>query len=292
MFELRDSVVVLSAGLLLAGCGAGDSAGGGGEAAAAGEEAAAPAAAVDPTTVGTISGRIAFEGTPPAGTPIDMSEEPTCAAKHPDGARTEEVVVDGSGGLKNVFVYIKEGLSGGPYPSPEGSPVLNQNGCVYDPHVLGLRVGQNLTIRNSDGLLHNINAKPTANRTFNISQPTNMETRRSFAMPEVMIPVECDVHGWMRAYIGVVDHPYFAVSAADGTFQIANVPPGTYTVETWHERYGTQTVQVTVAAQETADVQVTYREQMAENAVVPLGRPIHLHDHPAGAHAGAAAGGR
>lgn len=289
MVRLRDSMALLVAGLLLTGCGGGD---GGGEM-AEGEGTGTPAAAaIDPTTVGTITGRIAFEGTPPAGSPIDMSEEPTCAAKHPDGARTEEVVVDPNGGLQNVFVYIKEGLDGGPYPPAQGSPVLDQDGCVYKPHVIGVRAGQSLTIRNSDGLLHNINAKPTANRTFNVSQPTNMETTRSFPMAEVMIPVACDVHGWMQAYIGVVDHPYFAVSSADGTFRIENVPPGTYTVETWHERYGTQTMQVTVAAQETADMQVTYSEQMAANAVVPLGAPIDLHDHTAGARAGTAHGGR
>lgn len=289
MVRLRDSMALLVAGLLLTGCGGGD---GGGEM-AEGEGTGTPAAAaIDPTTVGTITGRIAFEGTPPAGSPIDMSEEPTCAAKHPDGARTEEVVVGQNGGLQNVFVYIKEGLDGGPYPPAQGSPVLDQDGCVYKPHVIGVRAGQSLTIRNSDGLLHNINAKPTANRTFNVSQPTNMETTRSFQLAEVMIPVACDVHGWMQAYIGVVDHPYFAVSSADGTFRIENVPPGTYTVETWHERYGTQTMQVTVAAQETADMQVTYSEQMAANAIVPLGAPIDLHDHTAGARAGTAHGGR
>lgn len=291
MVRLRDSMALLVAGLLVAGCGAGGDSGGEaarGEGAGAGAPAAA---AIDPTTVGTITGRIAFEGTPPAGSPIDMSEEPTCAAKHPSGARTEEVVVDPSGGLRNVFVYIKEGLAGGPYPPAQGSPVLDQDGCVYHPHVIGLRVGQNLTIRNSDGLLHNINAKPTTNRTFNISQPTSMETTRSFPMAEVMIPVACDVHGWMQAYIGVVDHPYFAVSGEDGAFRIENVPPGTYTVETWHERYGTQTVQVTVTAQQMTDVQVTYNEQMAANAVVPLGQPVHLHGHSAGTHAGAAHSG-
>src|SRR5690606_37429846 len=181
MVRLHDSMALLVAGLLLTGCGGG---GGGGEM-AGGESAGAPAAAaIDPTTVGTIAGRIAFEGTPPAGSPIDMSEEPTCAEKHPNGASTEEGVVDQNGGLGNVFVYIKEGLGGGPYPPAEGSPVLDQDGCVYSPHVIGLRTGQSLTIRNSDGLLHNINAKPTTNRTFNISQPTTMETTRSFPLAE------------------------------------------------------------------------------------------------------------
>jgi len=257
------------------------------EGAAAGEEGQQPAAAapaVDPATAATITGRVAFEGTPPAPQPIDMSEEPSCAAKHPGGAKSEDVVVN-NGALQNVFLYVKEGLGDRTFPTPAEGVVIDQHGCTYVPHVLGLQVGQKLVIRNSDGILHNINAKPKVNRGFNISQPTNMESTRTFAAPEVMIPVECDVHGWMRAYIGVLPHPYFAVSGPDGSFTIAGLPPGTYTIEAWHERFGTQTAQVTVGAAETKEVAFTFRP--SATAAVPLGRPIDLHDHGTGtAHTG------
>jgi plastocyanin len=192
-------------------------------------------------------------------------------------------VVASNGKLANVFVYLKEGLQGAP-PAPGAAVSVNQLGCEYIPHVIGVQVGQEVAFQNSDGLLHNIKAAPTVNRPFNISQPNNMTSPRSFSAAEVMIPVQCDVHGWMEMYIGVVDHPYFAVSAEDGSFTIGNVPPGTYTVETWHERYGVQTQQVTVDPNGTATVTFGYNAAMAANAVVPLGEPLvlpHAHAHPA-----------
>jgi len=267
-----------AATLLLAGvCAACGGGGGGdtGDSAATGDQpAAAPAVVAD---AGTIRGVVNFTGEAPANQPIDMSEEQVCADKHPGGATTEEVVASG-GRLANVFVYVKEGLTG--EFAPTGAPPLvDQVGCVYHPHILGVQVGQEVTFQNSDGILHNIKAAPSANRTFNISQPTNMTSRRSFPTAEVMIPVQCDVHGWMNMYIGVVAHPYFAVSGSDGTLTIANLPPGTYTIEAWHEKYGVQTQQVTVAPNGTADVTFAYSAAMAASAVVPLGEPIDPHDH-------------
>lgn len=233
--------------------------GGGGEQEEAAPEApaeeAAPAAVAD---AGTVKGVISFEGTPPAPKKIDMSEEPTCADKHQamGGAVTEDVVVK-DGKLKNVFVYIKEGLSG-TYPKPSARVTIDQNGCVYNPHVLGIQPGQTLVIKNSDGLLHNINAKPDQNRGFNISQPTNMESTRTFTTPEVMIPVECDVHGWMKAYIGVLDHSFYSVTADQGAFALKGLPAGTYVIEAWHEKYGTQTQTVTVAEGQQVEVSFTF----------------------------------
>ena len=258
---------------LRAGCGGGggdtatttDDTGGGGE-------AAAPAMTVDPAEAATISGMVMFEGTPMAGTPIDMSEEPTCAEKNPNATTQEAVVADGH--LANVFVYVKAGLSG-EFPASTAMVLLDQNGCQYIPHVVGIQAGQDLTIRNSDGLLHNINTQSTANRSFNISQPRSMESTKSFQTQEIMIPVKCDVHGWMASYIGVVDHPYFAVTSADGTFSIPNLPPGDYTVEAWHEVYGVQTIDVTVGAQGTAEISFTFNESMA-GAEVPMGEAIIL----------------
>ena len=161
-------------------------------------------------------------------------------------------------------------------PTP-GAVLLDQNGCVYLPHVVGVMAGQDITIKNSDGLLHNINASPTEQRGFNTSQPVAMETTRSFGTVEVMVPLRCDVHGWMNAYVGVVDHPYHSVSNGSGAFDLSTLPPGDYVIEAWHERYGTQTQNVTVTTGETAEVTFTFRASMAQNAVVPLGTPIDFH---------------
>lgn len=257
--------------VLVAGCGGGEEAAGGAEGAEEVAETAAPV--VDPATAAMVRGQIAFEGTPPAPQPIDMSEEPACAEAYgSDGPSTQKVVV-ADGRLANVFVYVKEGLMQ-EFPAPAEPVTLDQENCRYRPHVLGLQVGQPLRITNSDDLLHNINAKPVENRGFNISQPqADMETTREFRVTEVMIPVECDVHGWMNAYVGVTSHPYFAVSAADGSFEIANLPPGDYVIEAWHERYGTQTQSVSVGASETAELTFSYSAEVA-NAVVPLGAPL------------------
>jgi plastocyanin len=136
--------------------------------------------------------------------------------------------------------------------------VLDQDGCRYHPHVFGVMVGQPLSIKNSDGIAHNIKAKGVKNRPFNISQPTAMTTPRTFTAAEVMVPVECNVHGWMKAYVGVLPHSFFAVSGTNGTFSIKGLPPGTYTIEAWHERYGVQTATVTVAGTATKTQDFTF----------------------------------
>ncbi|MGH7465052.1 MAG: carboxypeptidase regulatory-like domain-containing protein [Longimicrobiales bacterium] len=238
-------------------------------------EAAAPAAPV--ANAATLTGEVVFTGAVPAPTPIDMSEEPACAEKHDSTPVSEEVVVN-DGKLQNVFIYIRDGLTGA--SATAGEPVvIDQDGCVYIPHVAGVQIGQELVFRNSDGLLHNIKATPSANPGFNISQPTTMESARTFRASEVMVPIECNVHGWMRAYVGVLDHPYFAVSGEDGAFSIGNLPPGTYTVEAWHEEYGTQTQEVTLGPDASQAITFTFDPSMA-GAYVPLGRPIdpHVHD--------------
>lgn len=253
-----------------------------------GGAAAADAVQVDPSTAGSVVGTVSFEGQPPEGDPIDMSEEPECAEKHSDQPRTRPVVVGSDGGLQNVFIHVTEGLPEGSWPAPDGDVELDQDGCIYQPHVLAVRTGQTLTIRNSDGVGHNINARPQNQRGFNFSQPTVMTTERTFSQPEVMIPIQCDIHGWMEAYLGVVDHPYFVVTSEDGSFEIDNLPPGDYVIEAWHERYGTQTQNVTVAESGEATADFTFSASTAA-AVVPMGDPIDLHDH---ATAGSAGGGR
>lgn len=254
----------------IAACGGGD-----GTDQSSQEPEAAPAAAVE--NPATLTGEVLFTGTAPQGNPIDMSEEPTCAEKHDDPPVSEEVVVT-DGRLMNVFVYVRDGLTG-THPVAGEQVVIDQDGCVYSPHVAGVQTGQELVFRNSDGLLHNIKATPTANRGFNISQPNNMDSPRTFSTREVMVPIECNVHGWMSAYVGVLDHPYFAVSGDDGAFSIGNLPPGTYTIEAWHEEYGTQTQEVTLGPDATEAITFTFDGSTA-GAHVPLGPPLdpHVHD--------------
>ena len=252
-FEMRGVVAPTLMLLVMAGCGGGD----GGGASGGGGGAAAVENPVDAATAGNIAGSVVFEGAVPSMDDIDMSSESVCAAKHASTPMVQEVVVNSNGTLANVFVYVKEGLESLQFPTPE-AVLLNQDGCVYLPHVLGVMAGQDITIRNSDGLLHNINASPDINRGFNSSQPVNMETTRSFAAAEVMVPLRCDVHGWMNAYVGVLDHPYHSVSNSSGAFNLSTLPPGDYVIEAWHERYGTQTQNVTVTTGETAEVTFTF----------------------------------
>lgn len=266
-----NSVLMMSLVPLFFACG-GDA----GDAGSDGGDGGTQEAPVDLSNAGSVSGSVMFTGTPPAPEPIDMSDEEQCATAHDEQPVMHTVAVDSDGGLANVFVYVKEGLPAGEWPTPREAVTLDQEGCEYHPHVLGVQTGQDIEIKNSDGILHNINTTPSANRGFNISQPTTMTSTRTFARPEVMIPVRCDVHGWMESYIGVTDHPYHAVSGEDGGFTIDDLPPGDYVLEAWHERYGTQTTNVTIEPNGSATVEFTFDAGMAGRHV-PLGDPLIVH---------------
>lgn len=202
---------------------------------------------VDPATAGSIAGVVRYSGPKPRPKPIDMSGDPACVEAHHGPAVDESLVVDPHGGLAGAFIYIKTGLEGKEFEVPAEPVAIDQRGCAFFPRVLGVQTGQALRITNSDPVTHNIHPLAEVNREWNHSQGQGEPPLiRRFSRPEVMIRVKCNIHSWMRAYIGVVAHPYFAVSGPDGSFQIGNLPPGEYTLEVWHETLGAEDRTITI----------------------------------------------
>jgi plastocyanin len=235
---------------------------GGGSKESSSTESAAPAGGgqkVDAATAGEIDGVVSFDGVAPKNEPIKMNADPVCVKENPTPQTQETYQVD-NGKLGNVFVYVKDGLGNYSFDPPTGSVTIDQMGCRYHPHVFGIRVGQELEIKNSDPTLHNIHALPMGNKEFNTGQPIQgMITKHKFENKEVMVPFKCDVHGWMNAYVGVLDHPFFAVTDKDGKFSLKGLPPGTYTIEAWHEKGGRQTAMVTLGAKDTKEANFTFK---------------------------------
>jgi len=208
---------------------------------------------------GSVTGSAAFSGTAPAKTEINMAADPTCAAAHAEPTFTEETVVNSNNTLKNVFVYVKTGLEGQTFPAPAVPATLDQSGCHYTPHVTGVMVGQPLEIINSDATLHNVHSMAKESKEFNLGMPIKgMKIKKTFEKPEIMVKMKCDVHPWMSAYIGVLTHPFFAVTGDDGSFEIKDLPAGTYTLEAWHETLGAQTAEVTVAEGQAATASFSF----------------------------------
>mgnify|MGYP001387161083 FL=1 len=199
---------------------------------------------------GDIQGKITFDGKAPKMKSLRMDADPVCVANNEVAPRKEWLILDENNGLKNVLVFVKESPSNSlssDYSPPENPAVIDQNGCVYIPHVLGVMVGQDLDILNSDGTLHNIHALPKVNKEFNKAMPRSKKQMTvQFGNPEAPFKVKCDVHPWMGAFIGVFDHPYFAVTGDDGSYVISGLEPGDYIIEAWHEKLGSQTANVTV----------------------------------------------
>lgn len=201
-----------------------------------------------------------FEGTAPKPRPLRTESDPLC--KPEPGATSEVLLVGPGNGLQNVFVYVKDGLGNRIYPVPSDPVVMDQKGCRYIPHVFGIQVGQTLRISNSDPPLHNVNSAPKQNSGFNFGQPAGVPpATRVFDKPEIGVPFRCDVHNWMNAYAGVVAHPFFAVTTADGKFEIKGLPPGTFMIEAWHEQLGSQTQTVTVDGTTPAKVSLAFKSQ-------------------------------
>jgi len=225
---------------------------------AAGAPAAAPAAAAA-TGSATITGKVAFDGTAPTMEKIKMEADAFCKSAHAEPVYSQEVVVNPNKTLQWVFVYVKEGVTG-TYPAPTTPVTIDQHGCQYHPHIFGIQAGQPLKILNSDSTLHNIHALPKKNPEFNIGQPfKGMETLKKFETAEVPVHFKCDVHKWMGAYAGVLNHPFFAVTNEQGTFEIKNLPPGNYVIEAWQEKYGAQTQNVSVTGSEPKTVDFTFK---------------------------------
>jgi hypothetical protein len=217
------------------------------------QPAAAPKPAtvsIDAATAGAVKGVVSYAGMPQKMKSLDMTADPGC----PTGPQPSEVVVVNNGKLANVFVYVKEGLPQGKFVSLAmfDRPVLDQKGCRYIPHMMGILVDVPLKITNTDTADHNIHDMPSNNPPFNESQmPTDKPVTKTFRNPEMMIPVQCNQHPWMRAYINVMPNPYFAVSATDGSYEIKDLPPGEYTLAAVHEKFGEQTMKIKVGAKET-----------------------------------------
>jgi plastocyanin len=222
-----------------------------------------PAAAFfkpDAATAGTVTGKVAFTGRKPARKPILMESEEDCRKAHASPPLDESALVNANGTLANVFVYIKSGLEGKTFEPESVAVEFDQKGCMFRPRVFGIRAGQTLRITNSDPVTHNIHPMPEKNREWNQGQPPGSGViERQFRFPEMMIPVKCNVHAWMRSYAAVMEHPYFAVTGEAGTFEMKNVPRGEYVFEAWHERYPAQTVNVAVAASAAAIANFTFK---------------------------------
>ena len=214
---------------------------------------------VDAATAGNIEGVVSFEGVAPKNAAISMNADPVCVKANKD-PQFQETFMVADGKLANVFVYVKDGLGNYVYDQPTDKVTIDQQNCRYHPHVFGMRVGQTLVIKNSDDTLHNIHAMPKTNTEFNEGEPIKGMTRdKVFTAKEVMVPFKCDVHGWMNAYVGVLDHPYYAVTDKDGKFELKSLPPGTYTIEAWHEKLGAQEQKVTLGQKESKDVSFTFK---------------------------------
>tara|TARA_B110000438_G_scaffold24346_1_gene22548 strand:+ start:7510 stop:8196 length:687 start_codon:yes stop_codon:yes gene_type:complete len=208
-------------------------------------------------TAGEIKGRVKYIGKSPKAKRIRMDADPVCAASHQEAAKAESFVVDADGNMANVIVYLKGVEYSGKTPSNE--VIIDQKGCVYSPHVLGVQAGQPLKILNSDATMHNIHGLPKINKEFNFGMPKSLKQKTvTFNKAEDVFVIKCDVHPWMKSYTQVFDHPYFAVSGSDGSFSISNVPDGTYEAIAWQEKFGSKRIMTQSVTVKSGDAELNF----------------------------------
>jgi plastocyanin len=215
---------------------------------------------VDPATAGSIHGTIHLTGNAPAPVKIDMGQDPACQFASSQPNMSQQFVVN-HGNLANVYVYVKSGLEGKSFAVPLQPVVLDQKGCRYEPHVLAMMAGQTLKIENSDPTMHNVHPSPKApsNQEWNVSQmPKGEPVEKSFHDPEVMMPIQCNQHPWMKAFLNVAPNPFYAISDAEGNFKIQGLPPGDYTIAAVHEKLGEQTQKISVGPKQNAEANFTF----------------------------------
>jgi plastocyanin len=244
-FRPRYRILALWAILATAGCGSGTR---------------APLPTVDSATSGSLRGTVTLDGAPPVFKPIDMSQSSACVEANPTPVVPPVVVVGDHGALANVVVYVKSGLGKYQFVVPTTPAILAQKNCMYEPHVMALMTGQPFAVENNDPTMHNVHPMPKHNRQWSNSQPPGSAPLKStFERPEFAMPVLCNVHPWMRAFVFVFDHPYYAVTSQAGTFVLDNLPPGTYTIEAWQENYPAQDQTVTIAPKESKTISFAFK---------------------------------
>ncbi len=201
----------------------------------------------DASQVATVTGKVEYAGSETVADSIPVRGNPECSVFHKDGSVPNEELLTASGALKNAFVYVKEGLEGKKFPTPEASVEIDNQNCVYVPHVAGAMVDQPILLLNSDATLHNVHAFSKNSKSWNVGLPVQgMKVTKKFSSPEVMVALKCDVHPWMQGYLGVLSHPFYSVTDSAGEFSLKDLPAGTYTIEVWHEKLGTQSQSITI----------------------------------------------
>ena len=221
-----------------------------------------PMSAVPQKTLGhsSVIGKVLFSGTPPPPVRSSVKSFSECAIHHKGKVYTDDILIK-NGKLQNVFVYVKQGLENQSFSVPSESVMLDQVGCIYTPHVLGIQTGQELIIKNSDVALHNVHSNSSNQKSFNIGMPVQgMKIKKTFLSPEIMISVTCDIHPWMKAYIGVLPHSFFDATDENGAFSISNLGPGDYEIEAWHEKFGVKTQKIHLEDRETKEITFTFTE--------------------------------